>query len=92
MANTNAKDLAGSRYGMLTVICAAKVDVFAHKTKGTAWVCRCDCGKTVEKLGKYMLSGETKSCGCLARQTARARMASSNNPAKLRASRVRWVD
>ena len=30
-----------------------------------AWLCECECGNTIRTLGKSLLSGVTKSCGCL---------------------------
>jgi hypothetical protein len=31
------------------------------------WVCRCDCGTEMLARGNKLKSGQTKSCGCLAR-------------------------
>ena len=56
-------DLTGRRFGRLVVIEEAGRDKF----KRTMWKCRCDCGK--EKIVPYaqLARGETRSCGCLAR-------------------------
>jgi hypothetical protein len=35
------------------------------------WVCTCDCGKSIEVRSWYLLSGHTKSCGCLRGDTLR---------------------
>lgn len=29
----------------------------------------CDCGNTIETVGYYLVQGDTKSCGCLQRET-----------------------
>lgn len=33
-----------------------------------AWLCKCDCGNEITVKGVYLISGETKSCGCLKRK------------------------
>jgi hypothetical protein len=35
--------------------------------------CQCDCGKLVVSRVPYVMSGHTKSCGCLSRETASSR-------------------
>lgn len=54
-------DLTGKRFGMLTVIERAE----STKEGRAQWLCKCDCGKTKVIKGKYLLNGNTKSCGCL---------------------------
>jgi len=54
-------DETGKRYGKLTVISLGK------KFKGnnaTTWVCKCDCGTTVTRVGASLRYGRTFSCGC----------------------------
>jgi hypothetical protein len=46
----------GERFGVLAVAEAL--------SKGQVR-CRCDCGKVVVKLRRHLVSGRTKSCGCL---------------------------
>lgn len=36
------------------------------------WTCRCECGVTREFRAGDVLSGSSRSCGCLRRETARA--------------------
>ena len=55
-------DRTGQKCGRLTVLYKA------DRPGATLWVCRCDCGKTVEVLGPNLGSGNSKSCGCYARQ------------------------
>lgn len=52
----------GNRYGRLTVIGRAPAD---SGLCGAMWICRCDCGKTVQVLGIRLRSGNNRSCGCL---------------------------
>ena len=54
------KDLAGRRFGRLTVT------GYAGKEKGMhRWRCDCDCGKETIVGQSLLLRGRTKSCGCL---------------------------
>lgn len=52
-------DRTGERHGNLTVLKASG----PGRGGDTAWACRCDCGNTVEKLGRNLVRG-TRSCGC----------------------------
>lgn len=58
-------DLTGQRFGRLTVVKFAGVD----KNRNKCWDCKCDCGKNVTVYGSHLKSGNTKSCGCLNRET-----------------------
>lgn len=42
--------------------------------RGGLWLCQCDCGKTATVRGADLRSGNTKSCGCLFKESARARL------------------
>jgi hypothetical protein len=58
-------DLAGRRFGRLIVLEDAP-----KRRRDTMWRCICDCGRetitTTSRLGR----GETRSCGCLVRDTS----------------------
>lgn len=43
------------------------------KRNRTAWECQCDCGNLVIVQQDHLRSGNTKSCGCLVRETMRAK-------------------
>ncbi|WP_152381853.1 hypothetical protein [Paenibacillus brasilensis] len=63
----NMIDIAGNRYGMLTVIArAGRTD----KDNAT-WLCRCDCGKEIPVNGTTLRRGEAVSCGCQRPEQAR---------------------
>lgn len=53
-------DLAGKKFGLLTVICRD-----GKKGNITAWECRCDCGSIVTVRVTSLNNGKTKSCGCI---------------------------
>lgn len=56
-----AKDLAGQKFGRLTVIEATK----ERKQGVIVWKCKCDCGNTIIVSIQKLNKGDTKSCGCL---------------------------
>lgn len=60
LSEKNTIDLTGKRFGNLTVIEKSNND----KSDGALWKCRCDCGKEITTRSTYLLSGDTKSCGC----------------------------
>jgi hypothetical protein len=64
-------DLTGQRFGRLIVCCRVGGSV-----SGSAiWRCRCDCGRERKIVSGSLRSGVSQSCGCLQRETARARAA-----------------
>lgn len=62
-----AKDLTGQRFGRLTVIRRAENSKRGH----AKWFCVCDCGKQVIVWGTSLQTGNTKSCGCYAKEKQR---------------------
>lgn len=59
------KDLTGQRFGKLLVLeCAGKPDGRRYY-----WKCQCDCGNIKIVAGASLTSGNTKSCGCLTKET-----------------------
>jgi hypothetical protein len=75
------RDLTGQTFGRLTAI--RVVGFTRQKTRngkwrsgGAIWECDCECGNTKEIRGGSLTarSHATKSCGCLARELAAARL------------------
>ncbi len=62
-----SKDLTGKQFGRLTVVGYFGV----RSNRQCLWRCRCSCGKRVDVLSGNLLSGNTKSCGCLRADTLR---------------------
>ncbi len=58
-------ELKGKVFGRLKVLRRAKLA--SNKDGCSIWICRCSCGKTVTIVGKHLIRGTTKSCGCLRR-------------------------
>lgn len=64
-----AVDITGMRFGRLTAVRRE----YCHKTRGWHWRCACDCGTEIVAWLGNLRKGNTKSCGCLKRDTTRAR-------------------
>jgi hypothetical protein len=62
LSEVNKIDLKGKRFGRLLVI----QETDKRGSNGTIrWECRCDCGNSTYPISKNLISGETRSCGCL---------------------------
>jgi len=59
----NKLNLAGQRYGRLTVL--HEYSKRSDKGKAIQWVCQCDCGNEVIVPVAYLRSRHKTSCGCL---------------------------
>lgn len=55
--------LLGKRFGRLTVI--AYSENMKGNSRNSWWVCQCDCGNVVTVRDCKLITGYTKSCGCL---------------------------
>jgi len=62
---TARADLSGRRFGRLTAVSPSE-----SKNGLSAWLCICDCGKETRPTSGSLVSGNTKSCGCLGRENA----------------------
>lgn len=62
------QDLVGKRFGRLTVVEQAEDYVISSGKRCAQWICRCDCGNEHIVRGYSLKNGDTKSCGCLARE------------------------
>lgn len=56
------KDLTGNRYSRLIVLARSGKSADGHRL---LWKCVCDCGNYIIVRGRNLVSGNTKSCGCL---------------------------
>lgn len=57
------KDLTGQKFGRLVAIKPIR-----NSGKNVKWFCACDCGNTSSPYAFSLLSGDTKSCGCLGKE------------------------
>lgn len=68
------RNLTGKKFGRLTVVGSDAVLIRNKNGKGYYfWETRCDCGQSKFTAGSELVSGGTKSCGCLVAETTRAR-------------------
>lgn len=74
--NLNREAEVGDKFNRLTII--SKHIVYKHNQNMTMAVCNCDCGKQHECKLTAIVSGYTKSCGCLKSEKASARLKVSN--------------
>lgn len=62
-----ALDLIGKVFSRLSVI-----EFVGSRREGGSkkryWLCRCSCGSSIEVVTSSLLSGNSKSCGCVARE------------------------
>lgn len=56
------RDISGKKYARLSVLPIYHRERDKHRT---LWACICDCGVRCWKASNEILSGHTKSCGCL---------------------------
>lgn len=59
-----ATDITGQRFGRLTAL----KYVGSNKGQGAIWRCKCDCGNEVDVKKNCLMTGGTRSCGCLNRE------------------------
>lgn len=59
-------DMLHQKCGRLTIMSRAE-----NKNKRAYWNCLCECGNEVIVSGRKLRSGQTKSCGCLRKDTCK---------------------
>lgn len=62
--------LAGQKFGRLT----AKTITGTSKHGRALWLCSCDCGESTLVNARALVTGNTKSCGCLNAELSAARL------------------
>lgn len=63
-------DMAGQRFGRLTVVSRAE----NSKSNKVRWLCVCDCGGNTITSRKHLISGASKSCGCYRRELGKKKV------------------
>ena len=59
------EDIINKKFGRLTVIKELEKDKHFNRI----FLCKCECGKEVKVQRSQLISGKTKSCGCLRKET-----------------------
>lgn len=73
------KDLSGMRFGRLVVMKRGEDRIKPCGKKIVRWECKCDCGNEVTVSRDSLMSGNTKSCGCLHSEQLSERNVRSSN-------------
>lgn len=73
------EDLTGKRFGKLTVIKQVEDCINQKGGHRAKWKCECDCGNIIEALGVYLKNGNTKSCGCMRKETIHKKLKKYNH-------------
>lgn len=58
------RNIVGERFGNLVVLKRVK-NIKCGNRKITAYKCKCDCGKVITVRRSNLITGHTKSCGCI---------------------------
>ena len=72
MARRYKRLLPGAVFGRLTVLEETSAPTEYTAYKGLWYRCRCQCGNETVVRRSSLVSGATRSCGCLRRETSRA--------------------
>ena len=83
-----ANDLTGKKFGKLEVI-----GVHDTGSRKTYYVCQCDCGNINVVRADALISGATKSCGCIKKEQDKINL-SANHKHKMSGTRIyeTWQD
>ena len=73
-------DLTGKKYNHLTVV----KQNGRTKDRHILWECVCDCGNTVYVSSRDLITGHTKSCGCIQKDAVKkSRLVHGDRDARL---------
>lgn len=70
------KDLKRQSFGRLVALEVTE----KREDNCRVWICQCDCGETTEVPADRLISGGTRSCGCLRREVASERSRNLTGP------------
>jgi hypothetical protein len=65
LGKSKIKNLINQRFGRLTVMHQAENKINKNNISLVQWFCKCDCGNEIILDTGKLISGNTKSCGCL---------------------------
>lgn len=80
--NTEAHELVGKRFGMLTIV--ARIGYDETKKGSPLYRCLCDCGHEFSASSKNIKRAQTPSCGCYLKENRARRVPSDNRSARNR--------
>lgn len=92
MADIKYEDLAGRKYGRLTVIKHHSCHITPNGTRKQKWLCKCECGNEVVVASPELKNGKTESCGCLQKErTSKARKTHGMSKSRLYSIWVKMI-
>lgn len=68
----HAENIVGEAFGSLVVV--ARSGSTGGRKSISTWLCRCACGNEIVARQDHLKTGNTRSCGCLQKATASARL------------------
>lgn len=70
--SAKTKDLTGKRFGRLECLSFSGYRPIGKKQPiwQAQWLCRCSCGNTKNFMAAQLINGNSKSCGCYAKDVA----------------------
>jgi len=83
-------NLIGQKFERLIVLKRMDNDKWGK----SCWLCECDCGKEKIVIGSDLKSGNTKSCGCLAKEKLIKRLTKHGHSTTTKVSKtyISWAD
>lgn len=63
------KDILTKKFGKLIPLERVEAPEHIKNVNGTFWKCKCDCGNEIRVSRSNLISGSTKSCGCIPNRT-----------------------
>lgn len=70
----HTKDLSGQKFNWLTAVEMVKGEngkLVTDKRNNQMWLCKCDCGNTVEVSSHSLKNNKRQSCGCVSMRKSR---------------------
>lgn len=64
-------DLTGKKFERLTVVSEGDYYISPKGAKVKRWICKCECGNTIQANTTQLRNGNVKSCGCYMREKAK---------------------
>lgn len=87
LGKSNFRSLVGQQFSQLKVVAIA--DIPSLPKRGAMYTCWCACGQVKNARAADLRSGDTQSCGCLARESRSAWMKKLTNRQRAERENVR---
>lgn len=81
------KNLKNKKFGKLTVLNI----VGQNKKNGYIWQCKCECGNIKDIASTSLISGNTLSCGCYQKETAKKSLAETRQKIQIESTNLALI-